>query len=91
MAALKLCAACGKRAAPANKLCWRCWCDAENEPRKGAQTHQSRRPLDARTLKDAAALCHPDRHPAEREFVARRTTQALLRALNEARELERAA
>jgi hypothetical protein len=46
--------------------------------------------LDARTLKDAAALCHPDRHPQERELVARRTTARLLEALNEARELEAA-
>ncbi len=47
--------------------------------------------LDAKTLRDAVALAHPDLHPPERRERAERVTCALIGALERARELERSA
>jgi hypothetical protein len=44
--------------------------------------------LDARTIRAALALAHPDRHPPERAEQATRVTQALSVALTHARERE---
>jgi hypothetical protein len=61
-------------ARPGHRLCWDCW----------RLEHEKRQPsgptLDEETLRGAVALCHPDRHPAERREAATRITSALLEA-----------
>jgi hypothetical protein len=47
--------------------------------------------VDAKTLREAVALAHPDLHPPERQERALRVTKALTAALERTRELERAA
>ena len=75
---------------PHHRLCWDCFW---REPADSAppQRRSTAEPLiDARTLRAAVALTHPDRHPPERAEQALLTTQALSVALTRIRELEAA-
>ena len=69
-----------------HRLCWTCW-HGDQERRPPA----ARPLLDARTLREAIGLTHPDVHPAERRERATAVTAKLTVALEQARQLERAA
>lgn len=68
------------------KLCWDCWRDRRDTRAcrhdAGQVTHPG---LDAGLLRDLIALCHPDRHPAERAGLATQTTIRLLELRGSAR------
>jgi hypothetical protein len=75
-----------------HRYCWPCywqlrddghWPEDDQPPR----SEPSRPPLvlDVRLLRDAIALCHPDRHPPERARTANAVTAALLELLRDAR------
>ena len=90
------CHECGDLFAPSrphHRLCWECWRLQDRADGRDAGSW-SRSPaeklipvLDARTLRTAIALCHPDRHEGRVEQ-ATRTTQVLTAALARVRELE---
>jgi len=90
------CSGCAQPFEPArsfHRLCWACWGEQDR-----ADSPRTRRPaprvtsiLDARVIRAALALTHPDRHPPERAEQATRTTQELTIALARAREIEKAA
>lgn len=87
----RACSGCGQPFEPSrpyHRRCWSCW----GEHDRGRST-ETREPgagliLDARTIRAALALAHPDRHPPERAEQATRVTQALSVALTHARERE---
>jgi hypothetical protein len=75
-----------------HRLCWPCYWDQRN----AAEANERQTPpaasaaaqgpaLDPRLLRDAIALCHPDRHPPERSKTANAVTAALLDLLKAAR------
>jgi hypothetical protein len=94
------CRRCGRRFQTDrahHRLCWPCFweVDAAGEWRKPPpewETPPRREPappmphLDARLLRDAISLTHPDRHPPERARTANAVTAALLELLNAARD-----
>ncbi len=86
---MRRCEHCGSHfwpAKPFHKLCSAaCYQAVHGEPQ-----HQQRAPelhLDEQTLREAVALCHPDRHPESRQEQATRVTQALLGALEATRRI----
>lgn len=87
------CAACGYAFRPLaahHRLCRDCWRGRNDPSRPSASPSVQVVPLlDAATIKAAAVLTHPDRHPLERQEQAKRTTARLLEALEDARQLER--
>jgi hypothetical protein len=66
------------------KLCWSCWRRLRAEEEKPRTIVVS--PVDAALLKQAIALCHPDRHPPERAAICNAVTAALVEALKAVRE-----
>jgi hypothetical protein len=85
------CRSCDKSFRPEGswrRLCWPCWRELQ------AQAEQPRTvvvsPVDAQLLKSAIALCHPDRHPPERQDLCHRVTAALTVALKAVRGREAA-
>ncbi len=86
------CTDCGQRFTPARDYhvrCWDCW-HAQSKATPGLPALRLVPVLDARTLREAVALSHPDLHPPERQERALRLTQALTAALDRTRALERA-
>jgi hypothetical protein len=84
MTGYRRCSDCGGAFYPRrgfHRLCTQCW-EKQTEP---APRQQTPAVLDALTIRRAAALTHPDRHPLERRGQAKEVTQALLRALEEVR------
>jgi hypothetical protein len=97
MADYRRCTGCGDRFEPQrhyHRLCWTCWRaqdDApwwDSGPRTRPIVEKAVPVLDARTIRAAVALCHPDVHPPERAEAANRVTQSLTSALARVRELE---
>ncbi len=88
------CVECGypfRPAAAHHRQCWDCWHDRNGSAGSSRAPSAVSVGLDAATLRDAVALCHPDRDPVERQAKATLVTQALTAALERTRELERAA
>jgi hypothetical protein len=90
-----ICADCGEPFRPArayHQHCWPCWQEANRPTEKRPASVVRQVPVtDQGTLRAAVALCHPDRHPVERQQLATETTGKLLEALERTRQLERAA
>ncbi|MDQ3671482.1 MAG: hypothetical protein M3364_03460 [Actinomycetota bacterium] len=69
------------------RRCWTCWRGQEDAKliaegfEAGLAAASS---LDERLLRDAIALCHPDRHPPERFLLANRVTASLIELLQAA-------
>jgi hypothetical protein len=70
------------------RLCWPCWRELQAQAKKPHTVVVS--PVDAQLLKLAISLCHPDRHPPERQDMCTRVTAALTVALKSVREREAA-
>jgi predicted nucleic acid-binding Zn-ribbon protein len=69
-----------------HRLCWPCyWHERHAQERRPPSKQQRSRSLDARLLRGAIALCHPDRHPPERAKTANAVTAALLDLLDNER------
>ena len=79
-----------------HRLCWTCYwrlrdAGVYDAPGAGRDAPPNPPPrtkqlaLDVELLRDAVALCHPDRHPPERFDVANRVTAVLLELLHAAR------
>jgi hypothetical protein len=66
------------------RLCWPCWRELREQADKPRTVVIS--PVDAQLLKLAIALCHPDRHPPEREQMCNRVTAAPTVALKAVRD-----
>lgn len=83
----RACQSCSKSFRPDGdwqKLCWRCWRELKAQAERPRTVVVS--PVDAELLKLAIALCHPDRHPPERQEMCNRVTAALTVALKAVRE-----
>lgn len=80
-----------------HRLCWPCYWQLRDAGDANANAGWRKPPpswdtpprptpaIDERLLRDAIALCHPDRHPPERARIANAVTAALLELLNAAR------
>jgi hypothetical protein len=76
-----------------HRYCWPCYWEQRQagrwheEPKPPPRAEPSPPPLelDPRLLRNAIALCHPDRHPPERFKVATSVTAALLELLQTVR------
>lgn len=66
------------------RMCWPCWRELRAHAKKSRTIDVS--PVGAQLLRNAIALCHPDRHPPERADLCHRVTSALLDALKAVRE-----
>jgi hypothetical protein len=85
------CRSCDKPFRPefaSMRLCWPCWRELQAQAEKPRTVVLS--PVDAQLLRLAIALCHPDRHPPEREEMCNRATAALTGALKAVRDREAA-
>lgn len=70
------------------RLCWRCWREQKDHAAKksayetgykdGLIAGRKRSGVDEALLSSAITLCHPDRHPPERQAVANTVTARLL-------------
>jgi hypothetical protein len=91
---MRACRSCGGLFTPAksfHRQCWECYWDERDQTRTTPTPAPTSTILDAKTLRDAIRLAHPDLHPAARKDLATATTQKLLAALEVTRQLERAA
>lgn len=73
-----------------HRYCWPCYWELRERGRFHDQQPPPSRTaapaaLDPRLLRDAIALCHPDRHPPERAKTANAVTAALLELLQQSR------
>ena len=72
----------------AMRLCWACWRELQEQAKQPRTVVVT--PVDADLLKNAIALCHPDRHPPERAELCHGVTAALTVALTAVRDREAA-
>lgn len=81
---MKACRRCAAPFTPSQRhhyLCFDCWCLDRRGHSAPISTTALTLGVDAELIRAAVLLCHPDRHPVERQEAATATTARLLGVL----------